>query len=91
MGKIENFPRLWERVFTVLVNHFAPRQVLKIAQGPPIGLKRGFVVHRHHAAWGADLAKCAGASARTVSLIEMHHSAQVDDVDLAALQAVDDG
>jgi hypothetical protein len=91
VGKIEHFPQIWERVLTVLIEYCFPQMASEMAQGPPKGLRRGFVVHRCHAGWGADLAKCAGASARTVSLIKAHHSTPGDDDELAALQAVDDG
>jgi hypothetical protein len=91
VGKIKHFPRLWDRVFTVLFSFVTPHRALEMAEGPPRGVGRGLVIHHHHAGWGADLAKRAGASPRTVFLIGAHHSAPVNDVELSALQAVDDG
>jgi hypothetical protein len=90
VGKIEYFPRIWERVYTVLVVYIAPHLASRMAQGHPKGLKRGFVVRRFHGDWGADLAKYAGASPRTTWLIREHHTTMTDDHELAALQVVDD-
>jgi hypothetical protein len=91
VGKVEYFPRIWERVLTVLIGHITPKLASKLAQGMPKGLRRGFVIHNCHAEWGADLARSAGASARTVYLINKHHSNPGEDIELAALQVVDDG
>lgn len=90
VGKINHFPRLWERVCTVLIEYSAPRIASRIAQGPPKGFRRGFVVRRLHADWGADLVIRAGASPRVAFLIRAHHSAPEGEIELAALQAVDD-
>ena len=64
VGKIKYYPGLWERVFTVLVEYGAPSLAQRMAQGSAKGLRRGFVVRRFHADWGADLARKAGASSR---------------------------
>jgi putative nucleotidyltransferase with HDIG domain len=90
-GKIKYFPRLWERIFTVVLKHFAPRLAKKMSQGAVKGLRRGFVIQRHHASWGADLLQRAGASANTVYIVEMHHSSPGNDEEILALQSVDDG
>jgi hypothetical protein len=89
-GKVEHFPKLWERVYAVLIEYVAPHIAENMAQGSPQGFKRALVVRRAHADWGANLARLAGASFRTVSLIRSHHSAPGDDIELFALQAVDD-
>ena len=90
VGKIVAPPRLWERVIVVLGEAMIPQQAACWSQGAPRGLRRGFVVRRMHPAWGADLAAQAGASPRAVALIRRHHDAPGDDVELAALQAVDE-
>ena len=90
VGKLEHYPRLWERVFTVLIEYGAPNLASRMALGPPKGLRRGLVVRRFHADWGADLAARAGASYRVLFLIRKHHSAPGGDAELTALQAIDD-
>ena len=91
VGKIKHFPRLYERVFVVLIYYFAPSLATKLAQGPAKGFRRGFVIRSRHAGWGADLVRHAGASVRIVNIVSTHHSEPDDDEELTALQAVDDG
>jgi len=88
--------RLWDRVVVVLVEAVAPRAAASWAvdgarDHVPTGLRRGFVVRRHHPAWGADLAAHAGASERTVNWIRRHHD-PADPLDplLLALQEADE-
>lgn len=90
VGKILIRPRLWERVIVVLGEHFFPKQSAHWSEGQPRGTRRGFVVRRMHPRWGAELARQAGASRRTVELIERHHISPGDDTLLAALQAADE-
>jgi putative nucleotidyltransferase with HDIG domain len=100
VGKALAPPHLWERVLVVLVERFAPRRAERWGHGPleGAGPRRGFVVRRQHAAWGADLAAASGASSQTVELIRRHHhrrAAQereiVGDIKLLlALQAADE-
>ena len=89
VGKLSVPPRLWERVLVVLGEHFFPALADRWGQGEPRGLRRGFVIRRRHAEWGAELAAQAGASPRTVTLIRRHHSPPGEDAQLAALQAQD--
>ena len=89
VGKLTVPPRLWERVLVVLGEHYFPALADRWGQGEPRGLRRGFVIRRRHAEWGAELATQAGASPRTVTLIRRHHSPPGEDAQLAALQAVD--
>ncbi|MGC9397283.1 MAG: HD domain-containing protein [Anaerolineae bacterium] len=89
VGKIQAPPRLWDRVIAVLGEHFAPQRAARWSAGEPCGLKRGFVVRRMHAEWGAALAAQAGASPRSVALICHHHDPAENDAELAALQAMD--
>ena len=83
VGKIQAPPRLWDRVIAVLGEHFAPQRVARWSVGKPCGLRRGFVVRRMHAEWGAALAEQAGATPRAVALIRRHHDPAGDDVELA--------
>ncbi len=91
VGKILYPPALLERVVVVLAHRFLKSSARRWSEGAPTGLRRPFVVAAKHAAWGADLARQAGASPRTVDLIRRHHDpSPADDPQLAALQAVDD-
>lgn len=90
VGKTLLAPRLWERIWVVLIEHAMPRLAARLGAGMPRGLRRGFVVRRRHASWGAELAAEAGASARTVALIRLHHSDAGEDAELAALQIADE-
>jgi hypothetical protein len=89
-GKTLMPPHLWERVFVVLVEGAAPRLAQRWQNEAPQGLRRGFVIRRRHAAWGADLAAEAGAARRTVAWIRKHHDPAGEDAALAALQAADE-
>jgi hypothetical protein len=89
VGKIQAPLRLWDRVIAVLGEHFAPQRAARWSVGEPRGLKRGFIVRRMHAEWGATLAAQVGASPRSVALIRHHHDPAENDAELAALQATD--
>jgi hypothetical protein len=65
--------RLWERIMIVLVKAMFPSQVKDWSLGNPSGWKRPLVIAEQHPAWGAELAKQAGASSLAVSLIQRHH------------------
>jgi putative nucleotidyltransferase with HDIG domain len=83
---------LWERVGVVLGEHVLPRAAARWREGPLHGLRRGFVVRYRHPAWGAALARRAGASERAVTLIGRHHAKPGEsDPALRALQQVDEG
>ncbi len=93
-GKGLTPPKLWERVLVVLVERFLPRLAVRWRESGSVhgalrGPRRGFVVRRYHAHWGATLAAEAGAPIRAVSLIRDHHSAAGEDRQLAALQEAD--
>ncbi len=89
VGKIQAPPRLWDRVIAVLGEHFAPQRAACWSQGEPRGLRRGLVVRRMHPEWGALLAEEANATPRAVALIRRHHELAGEDLELAALQAMD--
>jgi hypothetical protein len=91
VGKFYYPPSLLERVIVVMGNHFFRQSAKHWSEGTPAGLHRPFVVAAHHPDWGADLARQAGASPRTVDLIRRHHDLlSNNDSLLAALQAADD-
>jgi hypothetical protein len=77
VGKILYPLSAWERAVIILGRRLFPRAVRRWADGPPLGLRRPFVVAARHADWGADLAERAGASPRTVDLIRRHQDRPV--------------
>ena len=86
VGKTMAPPRIWERVFVVLAEHFVPVRARRWGEGEPRGLRRGFVTRRMHPRWGAKMVEQAGASARVVAFICRHHAPPGDDTELAILQ-----
>ncbi len=84
------FP-LWGRVMVVLLPTIAPGLARRLAQGGQSNpLARPFLLERQHPAWGAQLARAAGAAERTVALIDRHAQAPGDDEWLARLRAADE-
>jgi hypothetical protein len=83
--------RLWHRVAVVLLRAAGPELVDRIAEDRPGSWRRPFYVQQCHAALGAELARGAGCSPRTVALIRHHEdpASQVEDPELAAFQAAD--
>ncbi|MBN1250370.1 MAG: HDIG domain-containing protein [Anaerolineae bacterium] len=95
VGKVRAPVGIFARVFVVLGEHFAPalaRDWSDWSPGEqlPHGLRRGFVVRRHHAAWGAALALEAGVPPETAAWIRRHHDPAGPDRALAALQRADE-
>lgn len=95
VGKVKAPVGVFTRVFVVLGEHFTPGLARKgsawsASEPLPRGLRRGFVVRRHHPAWGAALAEEAGAPPQTVDWIRRHHDPPGADVRLAALQRADE-
>jgi hypothetical protein len=96
VGKTVAPPGILARVVTVLGERAAPvlaRRWACWAEGDaiPRGLRRGFVVRRHHPAWGAALVDAAGAPERMTMWIRRHHDPPEGDTYLAALQRADEG
>jgi hypothetical protein len=90
VGKILIPLSLLDRVIIVLGNHFFRQSAVRWSKGTPIGLRRPFVVATMHPGWGADLARQAGVSPRSMDLIRRHHDPlSTNDSLLAALQAAD--
>lgn len=72
VGK-SRFPmRSWERALVVLGKAILPEQVIKWSQTLAEGWRRPFVVAEMHPAWGAELARSAGASDLEIALIRRH-------------------
>jgi putative nucleotidyltransferase with HDIG domain len=82
--------RLWHRVAVVLLLSLAPGLLERIGQDRPERWRRPFYVQQHHAALGAELARQAGCSPRTVAWIAGHEQAvPTGDPALDALRAAD--
>lgn len=82
---------LWHRVAVVLMDALGPGLLERIGKDRKGTWQEPFFVQRHHAALGAELARQADCSPKTVGLV-LHHedpSAGADDPLLAALQAAD--
>jgi hypothetical protein len=73
VGKSRVRVSVWARVMVVLGEWLLPDAAARWGRGDAEGLTRAFVVRRRHAAWGAEMADRAGASAMTVQLIRSHH------------------
>ncbi|MCY4023435.1 MAG: HD domain-containing protein [Anaerolineaceae bacterium] len=84
------FP-LWQRVLVVVLPRLAPALARRLARGSEADpLVRPFLLHEQHPAWGARMARAAGASERAAWLIENHEGKAVDDEELARLRAADE-
>jgi putative nucleotidyltransferase with HDIG domain len=77
VGKSHCPLRLWERVWIVLARAAAPQRARRWGQAAPRGWRRALVVAEQHPAWGAEMARQAGASAVTVELIRRHQETLV--------------
>ena len=64
--------QVWERVLIVLLKAFFPGLAEHWGAGAAKGWRRALVVAAQHPAWGAEMARRAGASARTQELIRRH-------------------
>ncbi|HJW91299.1 MAG TPA: HD domain-containing protein [Anaerolineales bacterium] len=99
VGK-SRFPlRLWERVLIVSLKAFFPDWATRWGVGAAKGWRRALVVAAQHPTWGAEMARQAGASARTQELIRRHQEklpcegtqpGSLEERLLRKLQAVDD-
>ena len=84
--------RLCHRVVVVLLRAVGPGLLEEVSEDRPGSWRYPFYVQRCHAALGAELARGAGCSSRTVELIRRHEdtAGQLDDPELIALQSADD-
>lgn len=100
VGKARYPLRLWERVWIVLGQRFAPGFVSHLMREAVDGGKTGafhraFLIAEQHPAWGAEIAAQCGASPLVVTLIRRHQDQKLDDLPedtirlLSALQAAD--
>ena len=76
VGKSRSPLRLWGRAAVVLGRKFAPALAERWGRdgASANGLRRAFLTAWQHAAWGAEMAERAGATARTVTLIRRHQT-----------------
>jgi putative nucleotidyltransferase with HDIG domain len=83
--------RLWHRVGVVLSNVFWPGLLARLAKDQVGSWRQPLYVQLHHAAIGAELARGAGCSQRTVDLIRLHEDPafQAEDPLLQVLQSAD--
>ena len=84
------FP-LWQRALVVLLPALAPALARRLARGSENDpLARPFLLCEQHPAWGARMARAAGASERAAWLIENHAGGAGHDDELARLRAADE-
>ena len=95
VGKIRTPVGVWERSLAVLLVKGMPDRVKRFSEGSPDGWRRAIVVKSQHPIWGAEMAKGAGCTELTVSLITRHHDTVPDQEEteeaqfLRALQRAD--
>lgn len=92
VGKCRLRITIIERVWVVLGEYAFPEASQRWAEEKNAHhlLRRGFVLRQHHAAWGADMARVAGASAQTVDIIRRHNEKDSDSDLIRTLYAADD-
>ncbi|MBN1285974.1 MAG: HD domain-containing protein [Anaerolineae bacterium] len=69
VGKSRAPFHFWDRVLVVLVEALCPTCFERWGRGAPVGWRRPFVVGLQHAAWGAEMVREAGGSARAAELV----------------------
>lgn len=90
VGKLRYHLNPIERAMIVLVRVISPGQACRWGDPAPCSWeelprwRKAFVVTEQHAGWGADMARQAGVSALTESLIRFHH--QTDLLNLEAAE-----
>jgi putative nucleotidyltransferase with HDIG domain len=72
VGKARAPLRLIDRVIIVLAEWFFPGAARRWGAGEPHGWRRPCVIAAQHPAWGAEMARKAGASQTLVDLIRRH-------------------
>ena len=96
VGKTKVNLSVWDRILIVITELLQPYKVRSWGQGDLQSWKRPFVVRLRHAQWGAEMARSAGSSARTIDLIRRHQDPlaydpkSIDDEMLRLLQWADD-
>jgi putative nucleotidyltransferase with HDIG domain len=78
VGKIRTSVSVWERSLAVLLEKWMPVRVERFSEGSPNGWRRAIVVKTQHPLWGAEMAKEAGCTELTISLIKRHHECVAD-------------
>jgi hypothetical protein len=74
VGKAHIRPALWQRVVAVLGQPLLAEGLETIANQPPRGWRKAFVIAAAHPEWGAELVHEAGGSDRLVRLVRYHQS-----------------
>lgn len=72
IGKVHRPLRLWERVFVVLAQSFAPDWAASWADEQGGALRSALAVSHNHAQWGAEMLAGTGASQRLIDLVQRH-------------------
>jgi putative nucleotidyltransferase with HDIG domain len=72
VGKASAPLRLLDRVIIVLAGWIIPDAARRWGEGEAHGWHRPFVIAAQHPAWGAEMARAAGASKTLVDLIRRH-------------------
>jgi hypothetical protein len=96
VGKTKVNLSVWDRILIVITELLQPDKVKSWGQGNLQSWKRPFVVRLRHAHWGAEMARSADSSARTIGLIRHHQdpvaqdSESIEDEMLRLLQRADD-
>jgi len=91
LGKCQAAFTPWHRSLIVILDTYAPWGLQWLAKYERYRLLAPFAAYTRHATVGAELARGAGASERTVYLIKKHHdkSTSPDDDDLNMLKWAD--
>lgn len=72
IGKTRISAPLWARSLAVVGERFFPRRSARWAEGKETAWHRPFMIKKHHAAWGAEMAGIAGSDPLVVCLIRRH-------------------
>ena len=88
VGKIRTPVSVWERSLAVLLEKWMPGRVEGFSEGSPDGWRRAIVVKVQHPIWGAEMAREAGCTALTVSLIKRHHECVEDQEETEEAQSL---
>ncbi len=88
VGKLRYRLSPLERAMVVLVKAVMPGQAYSLGELPPAGWdglpawRKAFILAEHHAEWGAEMARKAGVSPLSETLIREHHHPPCQDADI---------
>jgi putative nucleotidyltransferase with HDIG domain len=89
VGKLRYHMYPIERALVVLIKTLMPGKAQHWGSLPPNGWygmpawRKAFIVVEHHAEWGAEMAREAGVSPLTESLIRKHHVPSCEETEIA--------